>query len=73
MAGKYNKLGRLSSTEYRFYLECAAYAMQGIQENGYKIFEVAATLVPKKTAELAFDMADAMVEELRKRLDKSEI
>lgn len=49
-----------------FYLNTAIAAMQGIQENGSKL-SIAADLMPKETAKIAFDIADAMVKELKNR------
>jgi len=57
----------LTELEDEFYRNCAIAAMQGIQENGTKLGEIAAELFPEKTSKLAFDMADAMLKEYRKR------
>lgn len=57
----------LHGVELDFYMNSAISAMQGIQENGTKL-GVVADLLPKRTAELAFDMADAMLSEFRKRV-----
>jgi hypothetical protein len=52
--------------EEQFYQECAISALQGIMEMGGKL-GVIAELLPEKVAEHAFDFADHMLEEYRKR------
>lgn len=51
--------------ERQFHTQCAIAAMQGIQESG-KLGEVA-ELTPHLIAERAFKIADAMLDEYRKR------
>ena len=53
-------------TENDFYLSAALYAMQGMQEMGGNLGEIA-ELFPKEVAKRSFAFADAMVEEARKR------
>lgn len=53
-----------------FYQQCAIGAMQGIQENGTK-FGLVADFLPKELAMKAFDIADAMVIEYRKRIKEN--
>ena len=50
-----------------FYQQCAIAAMQGIQETNCKIGLVA-DFLPKELAVKAFDIADVMVKEYRKRI-----
>ena len=57
--------------DIEFYKQAAIAAMQGIQESGMKLSPVADIFV-KETAKLAFNMADAMLGELHKRLDKED-
>lgn len=52
-----------------FYQNCAISAMQGILESGIKFAEISAMLLPKKLANEAFNIADAMVEEYQNRKD----
>jgi len=54
-------------TYKEFYANCAIAAMQGIQECDIKIEGIAAIAFPKGLARLSFDIADAMLEEYRKR------
>lgn len=58
--------------EYReFYQQCAIAAMQGLQESGIylgTLFDMA----PKMLANKAFDIAEAMVNELIERDNKNE-
>ena len=56
--------------DVEFYANCAIAAMQGIQESGMKIEGFAAMLMPAKMAEVAFNMADAMLAEYQKRTDE---
>lgn len=55
--------------EREFYTTAALYAMQGIQESGYRIEGALATLMPNKLAALSFDIADAMLLEYKKRME----
>lgn len=56
--------------DYReFYQQCAIAAMQGLQEASGKIGLVA-DFLPKKMAIKAFDIAEAMLDELIKRDEK---
>lgn len=55
-------------TEKEFYANCAVAAMQGIQECNIKIEGIAAIAFPEGLARLSFNIADAMLEEYRKRL-----
>lgn len=57
-----------SEHDIEFYANCAIAAMQGIQESGMKIEGFAAMLMPGRLAEVAFNMADAMLNEYQKRL-----
>jgi len=52
-------------SEKDFYLTAALYAMQGMQEMGGKLGEIA-ELLPKQVAEHSFKFADAMLEEAKK-------
>ncbi len=54
--------------EREFYTTAALYAMQGIQESGYRIEGALATIMPNKLAMLSFEIADAMLSEYRKRM-----
>lgn len=58
--------------DVEFYSNCAIAAMQGIQESGMKIEGFAAMFMPAKMAEVAFNMADAMLSEYQKRLAETE-
>jgi len=58
---------RLKDEERIFYDNAAISAMQGIQESGLKL-SVAADLMPNELAKLAFNIANAMVIERRKRI-----
>lgn len=56
--------------EYReFYQQCAIAAMQGLQEANGKIGLIV-DFLPKKMAGKAFDIAEAMLDELTKRDNK---
>lgn len=58
--------------EYReFYQQCAIAAMQGLQETNSKLGLVA-DFLPKELAVKAFDIAEAMINELIKRDNKDE-
>lgn len=57
----------LIMNDKEFYMNCAIAAMQGMMESGTKFSEIAAVLLPKKLANEAFNIADAMLEEYRKR------
>ena len=57
-------------TDKEFYANCAIAAMQGILESGIKFAEISAILLPKKMANEAFNIADAMLEEYQKRLEE---
>lgn len=61
----------LNDSEKQFYMNCAISAMQGIQENNLKIGSVVAEICLKETAKLAFDMADAMLNEFHNRTLKN--
>jgi hypothetical protein len=52
--------------EQDFYLQCAIAAMQGIQEMGGTMGKVL-ELTPEIIAKHSFDIADVMLNELRKR------
>ena len=54
-------------TDKEFYANCAIAAMQGILESGIKFAEISAILLPKKLANEAFNIADAMMEEYKNR------
>lgn len=54
-------------SDLEFYANCAIAAMQGLMENGTKFSEIAAVLLPKKLANEAFNIADAMLEEYLNR------
>lgn len=54
-------------SDLEFYANCATAAMQGLMENGTKFSEIAAVLLPKKLANEAFNIADAMLEEYLNR------
>ena len=56
----------LTEEEKSFYEQAAIAAMQGIQETNSRLGLVA-DLVPRKLAEQSFSIADAMLEEHRKR------
>ena len=62
----------MNEEERNFYQQSAIAAMQGIQESGFKIEGFAAMLMPTKMAEVAFNIADAMLSEYRKRLPKKQ-
>lgn len=51
----------------RFWMQAALYAMQGIQEAGHYV-GIAADFEPSLLAKKSFDIADAMVKELEKRI-----
>ena len=51
-----------------FYQNCAIAAMQGILESSIKFAEISAILLPKKLANEAFNIADAMMEEYIDRM-----
>lgn len=53
-------------SDNEFWMNCAISAMQGMQESGTKI-SILSDVFPNETAKFAFDMADAMLEELKKR------
>ena len=53
-------------SEEEFWQNAALYAMQGIQETGHYV-GLAADLAPQVLAEKSFNIADAMLEEMRKR------
>jgi len=56
--------------DYRdFYQQCAIAAMQGLQEVNCKL-GVVADFIPKELAARAFDIAEAMLDELTKRDNK---
>ena len=55
--------------EREFYTTAALYAMQGIQESGYRIEGALATILPSKLAKLSFDIADAMLIEYKNRME----
>jgi hypothetical protein len=52
----------------KFWLQAALYAMQGIQESGSHIGTIA-DFTPKILAARSFEIADAMVDELKKRFN----
>lgn len=52
-----------------FYQQCAIAAMQGLQEGG-RVLGVVSDVMAKATARIAFDMADAMMEEYSRRKGK---
>lgn len=54
-----------------FYQNCAIAAMQGILESGIKFAEISAILLPKKLANEAFNIADAMIEEYKNRKESN--
>ena len=54
-----------------FYQQCAIAAMQGLQEVNCKL-GVIADFMAKELAEKAFDIAEAMLDELTKRDSKHE-
>ena len=56
--------------EQEFYMNCAISAMQGIQESGNRVISDLSEVFIKETAKRAFDMADAMLEEYKKRINK---
>lgn len=58
--------GLMNMNQNDFYLSCAISALQGLQESGGKL-SIAADLMPKKTAKLAFEIADAMLIEAKSR------
>ena len=60
----------INEYDIEFYKQTAIAAMQGLQESGTKL-STAADIFVKETAKLAFNMADAMLEELHRRLDVS--
>ena len=55
--------------EMEFYTNCAIAAMQGLQESGMK-FSLMEDLMPKELAKMAFNIADAMLEELKERTER---
>lgn len=58
---------KLKDDEKAFYDNTAISAMQGIQESGLKL-SVAVDLMPNELAKLAFNIADSMILERRKRI-----
>ena len=61
----------MTEEEKSFYQQAAIAAMQGIQEANSRLGLVA-DLVPSKLAVASFNIADAMLEELRKRFSMEE-
>lgn len=57
--------------DIEFWRETAISAMQGIQESGWKFLGTFADIDTNDTANLAFNMADAMLEEYHRRLDET--
>lgn len=55
--------------EMEFYTNCAIAAMQGLQESGMKV-SLVEDFMPKKLAKIAFNIADAMLEELKERTER---
>ena len=58
--------------DIEFYQQAAIAAMQGIQESGWKLLGAFADIDMGDTAKLAFDMADAMLEEYQKRMSEAQ-
>jgi hypothetical protein len=58
--------------DIEFWRDAAISAMQGIQESGWKLLGAFADIDKADTANIAFDMADAMLEEYHKRLDDAD-
>lgn len=58
--------------DIEFWREAAVSAMQGIQESGWKFLGTFADIDTNDTASLAFNMADAMLEEYHRRLDEAD-
>lgn len=69
MAGKTKRTFR-NDHDIEFWREAAISAMQGIQESGWKFLGTFADIDTNDTANLAFNMADAMLEEYHRRLDE---
>ena len=60
-----------NKSELDFYMDAAIAAMQGIQESGWKVGLIS-DFLPHELAAKSFDIADAMLEELHKRLNENE-
>lgn len=56
----------------QFYEQSAISAMQGLQESGSAIFNIAEDLTPRIIAKLSFVIADCMLEEYIKKLNEDE-
>lgn len=67
MAGKNCCLHVLTSAERKLWLDSAVSAMQGLQESSSKLISELSDSFAEITAKRAFDIADAMVKEYRKR------
>lgn len=56
----------MNEKELDFYKNCAVSALQGLMESGLKV-QALFDLMPETLSKRAFDFADAMLEEYRKR------